>query len=41
MPANHAAVEIYLGDGRMVRVASGVDRKTLVEVFAALEARSC
>ena len=36
-----AAVEIYLGDGRMVRVGPGVDRQTLVEVLRALEGRSC
>ena len=36
-----AAVEIYLGDGRMVRVGPGVDRQTLVDVLSALEARSC
>ena len=36
-----AAVEIHLGDGRMVRVGPGVDRQTLVEVLAALEARPC
>ncbi len=38
----HAAtVEIYLGDGRMVRVTPGIDRQTLVEVLRALEARPC
>jgi hypothetical protein len=36
-----AAVEIYLGDGRMVRVGPGVDRQMLVDVLSALEARSC
>jgi len=36
-----AAVEIYLGDGRVVRVGPGVDRQTLVDVLSALEARSC
>jgi len=39
--ANAAAVEIHLGDGRMVRVGPGVDRQTLVEVLGALEARPC
>ncbi len=38
---NAAAVEIYLGDGRMVRVTPGIDRQTLVEVLRALEARPC
>jgi len=38
----HAAVvEIYLGDGRMVRVGPGVDRQTLGEVLAALEVVAC
>ena len=38
----HAAtVEIYLGDGRMVRVGPGIDRQTLVEVLRALEVGSC
>jgi hypothetical protein len=38
----HAAVvEIYLGDGRMVRVGCGIDRQTLREVLAALEVRPC
>jgi hypothetical protein len=42
VPADHAVVvEIHLGDGRMVRVGPSVDRQTLVEVLAALEARSC
>lgn len=36
-----AAVEIHLGDGRMVRVGPGIDRQTLVEVLRALEVRSC
>ena len=36
-----AAVEIYLGDGRLVRVGPGVDRQTLREVLAALEVGSC
>ena len=36
-----AAVEIHLGDGRMVRVAPGFDRQTLVEVLGGLEVRSC
>ena len=36
-----AAVEIHLGDGRMVRVTPSVDRQTLREVLAALEGRSC
>ncbi|MBU0638462.1 MAG: transposase [Planctomycetes bacterium] len=38
---NAAALEIHLGDGRMVRVGPGVDRQTLVEVLRALEVRSC
>ena len=38
---NVAAVEIYLGDGRMVRVGPGIDRQTLMEVLSALEVRSC
>jgi transposase-like protein len=42
VPADHAAaVEIHLGDGRMVRVGPGVDRQTFVDVLTALEARSC
>jgi hypothetical protein len=36
-----AAVEIYLGDGRMVRVGPGIDQRMLVEVLSALEVRSC
>ena len=36
-----AAVEIHLGDGRMVRVGPGVDRQTLVDVLSALEVRPC
>ena len=40
-PVDHAAVEIHLGDGRMVRVGPGVERQNLVEVLAALEVRSC
>ncbi len=39
--ASAAAVEIHLGDGRMVRVGAGVDRQTLVDVLCALEVRSC
>jgi hypothetical protein len=38
---NAAAVEIHLGDGRMVRVGAGIDRQTLVEVLGALGVRSC
>ena len=42
VPVDHAAaVDIHLGNGRMVRVGPGVDRRTLVEVLAALEARPC
>jgi hypothetical protein len=36
-----AVVEIYLADGRMVRVGPGVDRQTLAEVLAALEVVAC
>jgi hypothetical protein len=36
-----AAVEIYLGDGRMVRVGRGIDRQTLAEVLRALEVGPC
>jgi len=39
--ASAAAVEIHLGDGRMVRVGAGVDRQTLVDVLCALEVRPC
>lgn len=38
---NATAVEIYLSDGRMVRVGPGIDRQTLVEVLSALEVRPC
>ena len=40
-PEHAAVLEIYLGDGRMVRVGPGVDRQTLGEVLAALEVRPC
>ena len=34
-------VEIVLQQGRTVRVQSGFDRKTLVDVLAVLEVRPC
>jgi len=40
-PANGAGVEIYLGDGRTIRVRPGFDRQTLCEVLALLEGRPC
>ena len=35
------AVEIVLGQGRTVRVQSGFDRQTLVDVLTVLECRPC
>jgi hypothetical protein len=35
------AVEIVLTQGRTVRVRSGFDRQTLVDVLAVLEVRPC
>ena len=34
-------IDIVLGQGRMVRVQSGFDRQTLVDVLAVLECRPC
>jgi hypothetical protein len=34
-------VEIVLADGRIVRVPTGFERQTLVDVLAVLEGRPC
>jgi transposase-like protein len=39
--AEPSPIEILLGGDRLLRVRSGFDRKTLLDVLAALEARSC
>jgi transposase-like protein len=36
-----SAVEVVLGNGRIVRVRSGVDRRLLAEVLSVAEERSC
>jgi hypothetical protein len=35
------SVEIFLREGRVVRVRPGFDRQTLAAVLAVLEARAC
>lgn len=36
-----SAIEVVLGNGRIVRVRSGVDRRLLAEVLSVVEERSC
>jgi antitoxin component of MazEF toxin-antitoxin module len=35
------SIEIVLGGDRLVRVPAGFDRRTLLDVLAALEGRGC